>query len=71
MNASGDRRYRRCKGLRHSFGKVKEENAEGFGLFVAELEEEDDEELKLEIDSRFEKNEGGGDDCLEASSDNR
>jgi hypothetical protein len=58
MNASGDRRYRRCKGLRHSFGKVKEENAE---LFVAGFEEEE-EELKIEIDSSLEKKEGGGDD---------
>ena len=58
MNASGDRRYRRCKGLRHSFGKVKEESPDDFGLFVAGFEEE----LKIEIDSGLEKKEGGGDD---------
>ena len=55
MNASGDRRYRRCKGLRHSLGRVKEESPEPF---VTELEEE----LKIEIDGRLEKKEGGGDD---------
>ena len=68
MNAKGDRRYRRCKGLSDSFGKVKEGSAGGFGLFVAGVEEE---ELKIEIDSRLEKKEGGGDDCLETSSDSR
>jgi hypothetical protein len=63
MNASGDRRYKRCRGLRHSFGKLKEENAKGFELFVAGFEdEEEEEELKIEIDSKLEKNEGGGDD---------
>lgn len=61
MNASGDRRYRRCRGLRHSFGKVKEEGAVGFWLFVAEFDEEE-EGLKIELDSRLEKKEGGGDD---------
>ena len=68
MNASGDRRYRRCKGLRDSFGRVKEENVGDFGLFVAGSEEE---ELNIEIASRLEKKEGDGDDWLETSSGNR
>ena len=58
MKASGDRRYRRCKGLRHSLGKVKEESPGDFGLFVTELEEE---ELKNEIDGRLENKEGDAD----------
>jgi hypothetical protein len=57
MNASGDKRYRRCKGLSDNFGKVKEESAGSLGLFVEGFE--DDDEL---IDSRREKLEGGGDD---------
>ena len=59
MNAKGDRRYRRCKGLSDSFGKVKEECAGVVGLLVAGF---DEEELKIEIHSRLEKKEGGGDD---------
>jgi len=57
MNASGDRRYRRCSGLRHSFGNVKEETVGGLGLVVVE-----EEELNIEIDRRLEKKEDGGDD---------
>ena len=51
MNASGDRRYRRCKG---SFSKVEEESVRDFGPFIAGFEE--DSELNIEIvDSRLEK----------------
>jgi len=55
MNASGDRRYRRCKGLSDSFGTVKEKRAEPFVVAF-------EEELKIDIDRRLEKKEGGGDD---------
>jgi hypothetical protein len=55
MNASGDRRYRRCKGLRDSFGTVKEKRPEPFVVAF-------EEELKIDIDRRLEKKEGGGDD---------
>jgi len=58
MNASGDKRYRRCRGLSDSFGKEKEESVgaliEAFVTFVAEI---DEGELKNWEDSRPEKKE--------------
>jgi len=59
MNASGDRRYRRCRGLSDSFGKVKGESAQVLirGL-VSSVDDIDGELEKYEvtIDSRREKN---------------
>lgn len=63
MNASGDRRYRRCRGLSDSFGKVKEETA---GVCSKEaldgIDEEDLKKWEPAVDSKPEKKEGDEDD---------
>ena len=74
MNASGDRRQRRCSGLSDNFGKVKERVGVLIEVFVGFGAGNDEEGLKkwvVAIDSRREKKEGDEDDWFWTSSDGR
>lgn len=72
MNASGDRRYRRCRGLSDSFGKLKGERAQvlirGFVSSVVGIDEGELEKYEITVDSSREKKDG---DWLGALSDDK